>query len=86
MTKHNPNDWVEAVIAAGWGDIARTGLDALAPLGPLGAQLVWISQPLLGLFVQRDLLSGLAEALESPDGLADIRARLDADAHAEHDD
>jgi len=77
MTEHNLNAWVQAAKARGWGDFARLGLDAFAPLGPLGAQLVWISQPFLSLFVRREGLAGLAEALETPEGLEALREQLD---------
>lgn len=77
--KDNHPDWVQAAKAHGWADIARSGLDALAPLGPLGAQLVWISQPVLGLFLRRDWLAELAEALETPEGLDALRAQLEDD-------
>lgn len=72
-------DWVDIARAQGWADIARTGLDAFAPLGPLGAQFVWITQPVLGLFWGHDRLSQLAKTLETPEALAALRARLDGD-------
>jgi hypothetical protein len=80
MNDNKQPGWLEAAKAHGWSDIARAGLDALAPLGPLGAQLVWVSQPVLGLFVRRDRLASLAEALETPEGLAALRRRLDDEA------
>ena len=77
MTEHNLSVWIQAAKARGWDDFARLGLDALAPLGPLGAQLVWISQPFLSLFVRREGLASLAEALETPEGLEALRRQLD---------
>lgn len=78
MKEHNLNAWVQAAKARGWGDFARLGVDALAPLGPLGAQLVWVSQPFLSLFVGKDGLATLAEALETPEGLNALRGQLEA--------
>lgn len=53
-------------------------LDALAPLGPLGAQILWIFQPVGGLFGSRGSIGRLAEALEEPGGIDRLREQLDA--------
>ena len=77
MTEHNLHGWVRVAKERGWGDFARLGLDALAPLAPLGAQFVWISQPFLSLFVRREGLTSLAESLETQDGLETLRGLFD---------
>lgn len=77
MMPEDGHDWILAARTRGWGDILRAAIDALEPLGPLGAQLIWVSQPLLGLVVGRGLLAGLAAALETPDELAALRETLD---------
>ncbi len=51
-------------------------LDAGAPLAPLGAHLLWIAQPTLGLFVPRDDVAALARVLEQPGGLEQVRHHL----------
>lgn len=79
MMEDKRRDWIEVAKAHGWADLARAGLDAFAPLGPLGAQFVWVTQPALGLLWGQDRLTALAETLESPDRLAALRARLDDD-------
>ncbi len=69
---------IDSIKARGWSSIAITLIDALAPLGIIGAQMVYIAQPAARAFgVPGDLLAGLAGALEHPDELARIRAELD---------
>jgi hypothetical protein len=51
-------------------------LDAAEPLGPLGAQLLWIAQPTLGLLVPRDEIASLARLIEAPGGVAWVREQL----------
>ncbi|MFO7323221.1 MAG: hypothetical protein DIU68_015945 [Chloroflexota bacterium] len=80
MTQDNNPAWLDAARARGWGDILRTVLDALEPLGPFGAQLVWASQPVLGLFFGRETVAGLATALETPGELDALRAALEGTA------
>jgi hypothetical protein len=79
MTGYEDHDWIRAAKAHGWGDLLGVALDALAPLGPLGAQLVWTAQPALGLFVRRDTLVSLARSLEAPGGIEALRRVLEDD-------
>ncbi|MBI5957955.1 MAG: hypothetical protein HY866_04420 [Chloroflexi bacterium] len=51
-------------------------LDLLEPLGPLGAQVLWIAQPTLALFVPRDEVASLAQLIEAPGGVAWLREQL----------
>ncbi|MBN1202922.1 MAG: hypothetical protein JXJ20_13820 [Anaerolineae bacterium] len=53
-----------------------TLLAAVEPLGPLGAQMLWIAQPTLGLFVPREDVAALARLLEAPEGMAWVREQL----------
>lgn len=69
--------WIQEVKARGWADALRTALDALEPLGVLGAQMLWIAQPAAGLIGGRQIVAGLAQALEDPDGINELRALLD---------
>ena len=48
--------WIEAAKARGLTGVLATALDALEPLGPLGAQLVYAAQPVLGLWLPREAL------------------------------
>jgi len=69
--------WIESVRARGLGNVLSVALDVLEPLGPLGAQLLWAAGPVLGLFVSRETLSGLADALEEPGGIERLREQLE---------
>lgn len=51
-------------------------LDVLEPLGPLGAQMLWVAQPTLGLFVPREDVHSLARLIEAPGGIAWLRDQL----------
>jgi hypothetical protein len=70
-------DWVEAAKTRGLDDALGVALDALEPLGPLGAQLLWVLQPALGLFIARATVSDIAQALEAPGGIERIREQLE---------
>ncbi len=48
-------------------------LDVAGPLGPLGAQALWVAQPVLGLMLPPDQIDGLARVLESPAGIDWLR-------------
>lgn len=61
-------------------------LNALEPIAPLGAQVLWILQPTAGLIGGKGVRSAVADfaqALETPDGIASLRAEL---AQGEHDE
>jgi hypothetical protein len=79
MTTNLEPQWIQQVKARKLGGVVSVALDALAPLGPLGAQLVYVAQPALGLFIAHDALTELAQSLEEPDGIARLRALLDED-------
>lgn len=62
--------------AAGLHDLVGGLLDAAQPLGPLGAQMLWIAQPALGLVVSGSSIHDLAQVLDDPAGVAWLRAEL----------
>jgi hypothetical protein len=68
--------WSASLRAMGLDGLAGTLLDAVEPLGPLGAQLLWVAQPTLGLVMPSDEIDGLARLLDEPDGFAWLRAEL----------
>jgi hypothetical protein len=74
-----PPSWIRQIRARGLGPTVHTALDVLEPLGPLGAQMVWIVQPVFGLFVSAEALADLACALEEPGGIDRLREYLDND-------
>lgn len=69
--------WVDEVKARGLGDALSIALDALEPLGPLGAQALFIAQPFAGLFGAAGAVGDLAQALEEPGGVEALRRLLD---------
>lgn len=70
-------DWITAVKARGLGDALRLALDIIEPLGPLGAQMLYIAGPLGALFGAGPALTAIAEALEEPGGIDRVRRLLD---------
>ncbi|MDX2161915.1 MAG: hypothetical protein SF162_11370 [bacterium] len=72
--------WLRRAKAHGWGRTLALLIDAAEPLGALGAQMLYVSQPVFGLFGLGRMIGGIAEALETPEGIAALRAALD-----EHD-
>ena len=71
-----PPDWVRELRARGWVRPLLALLDALEPLGPLGAGALWIAQPALGTLISRRVLAYIAEALETPEGIETLRCAL----------
>ena len=81
--------WSERLHARGLNGAASALLDAVEPLGPFGAQMLWIAQPALALMAPRDEIASLARLLETPGGIAWLRGRLsgaDADDEESHHD
>jgi hypothetical protein len=71
------SEWIRAAKARGLGDVLSVALDVLEPLGLLGAQVLWVLQPALGIFGMREAVGDLAEALEEPGGVERLRQQLD---------
>lgn len=70
-------NWIQEVNRRGLAGPVRMALDVLEPLGPVGAQLLWVAQPVSGLVGARELIGGLAEALDEPGGVERLRDLLD---------
>lgn len=68
--------WSARVHSAGLEGVVGALLDASEPLGPLGAQVLWVAQPALGLIMAHDEIDGFARVLEDPSGIAWLRAEL----------
>jgi hypothetical protein len=58
-------------------EMIDVALDALEPLSVFGAQLLWIAQPTLSLFIDQERITGWAELLEDPRHFAQWRETLD---------
>jgi hypothetical protein len=77
--------WSLRLRAAHLDGMIGTLLDAAEPLGPLGAQVLWVAQPTFGLFGRRDDIASLARLLETPEGWAWLRDQLAGpDGEREH--
>jgi hypothetical protein len=75
--QNDPPEWVQGVKARGLGGALGVALDVLEPLGPLGAQVMYIAQPLLGVFLPRGVVGDIAHSLESPGGVEQLRKQLE---------
>jgi hypothetical protein len=73
----NEADWIQQAKSRGFGGALRLMLDALEPVGPLAAQLIWVAQPTLRLFGTGEIWGHIAHALEEPGGIDRLRALLD---------
>ena len=76
-------DWVQQAKARGLAVPLRVLLDALEPLGPVGAQLLYIAQPAASLWGGAQMVGHIAAALEQPEGVEHLRQLLD-DTPGEH--
>ncbi|MCD4684470.1 MAG: hypothetical protein K8S97_00850 [Anaerolineae bacterium] len=83
--------WAQKLHAARLHGFVTGLLDVCEPLGPLGAQLLWIAQPVAGVFAPREDIGALARILDAPGGVAWMREQLDtvhtdgASGSAEHE-
>lgn len=75
----NEHEWIEQVRIRNLNGILGIALDIIEPLGPLGAQLLWIAQPVMGLLGAHNLVGEIARMVETPEGIAQLRQMLDED-------
>jgi hypothetical protein len=59
-------NWQQRAEQAGLGDVSSAVMEALQPLAPLAAQLLWVAQPTFGLIGRGAAIGALAEMLEHP--------------------
>ena len=59
-------DWANTLHRWGLTNFAATLLEAMGPLSLFGAQMVYLTQPVLTTFVPADRLNALADLLEDP--------------------
>jgi hypothetical protein len=74
--EHRVAGWSARLRSMGLNDVVGALLDAAEPFGPLGAQMLWVAQPALGLFMASDEVDGLARVLDDPLGMAWLRSEL----------
>ncbi len=72
-----PPEWVTQMQARGLGDVLGLALDVLEPLGVLGAQLIWVAEPVLGVWFNRDTVRSIAQTLETPGEVEHIKHFLE---------
>lgn len=68
--------WRQRLEQLGLGAVVDAVLIAMTPIAPIGAQLLYISQPMLTVFVERDSVTRWAKLLEEPNGLNWLRQNL----------
>jgi hypothetical protein len=73
---HRLARWSRRLRVARLDGLVGALLEAAGPLSPLGAQLLWIAQPTLGLFAPREDIVLLARLLDDPDGMTWLREQL----------
>ncbi|HLV37444.1 MAG TPA: hypothetical protein VKY59_20160 [Spirillospora sp.] len=71
------SDWIQQAKVRGFAAPLRILLDVLEPLGPLGAQVLYVAQPVSRVLGASEAVRHLAEALEEPGGIDRLRERLD---------
>ena len=65
--RHIWGKWARALHHWGLNGFAAWVLETTAPLHVIGAQFVYVGQPLMGVFWPQDQTQALAEVLEQPD-------------------
>lgn len=68
--------WGAQLHAWGLDGLAAALLEAAEPLSPLGAQVLYVAQPTLGVFFPTEAVDRWARALEDPATVAWLRTRL----------
>jgi len=69
--------WLEVIKGRGWQNPTHLLLDVLEPMAALVGQMLWLVQPIAGIFGSSNELRDLAEILDKPDGIALLHQQLD---------
>jgi len=64
--QENRKKWIESLYNLRLQNLTATFLEALGPVNLLGAQLIYISQPVLSSFISKDQSQDFATILEDP--------------------
>lgn len=68
--------WIKAAKARGWDSGLLLLMDVIEPISPLAGQMLWVVQPIAGVFGAHEAIRELAESLDSPEGLKQLREKL----------
>lgn len=77
MNEHEDYEWIHSVKQTGLGDFLYMAVKVLAPLGPIGAQLLFVAEPLAGLAFDRKIIRDIANALEEPEHIKHLQEQLE---------
>ena len=64
--QENREKWIKTLYNLRLQNLTATFLEALGPMNLLGAQLVYLSQPVLSPFISKDQSQDFAKILEDP--------------------
>jgi hypothetical protein len=64
--QNNREKWIETLYKMRLSNLTATILEALGPMNILGAQLVYLTQPVLSSFFNSDQSEDIAKILEDP--------------------
>ncbi len=68
---------VSTLTDKGWQGPALVGLEILRPFSFIGGQILWVLQPILGIFTSSELIGQAALLLEEPEAVDQLIAQLD---------
>ena len=60
-------DWADTIHRWGVGNLLATLLDATGPLNSIGAQVIYLGQPVLNTILPEDQVNAFANLLEDPE-------------------
>lgn len=72
----NKENWIKTLYKLQLHHLTATILEALGPINLLGAQLVYISQPVLSPLISQEQSDDIARILEDPSETADFITAL----------
>ena len=76
--KHTPASfkWVDSLKARGFAGAFTVILDVIEPFAPIAAQMMHVVHPVSGAFGMRQMVGDLAQLLDTPDGIDQLRDQL----------
>jgi len=77
MSENDTHAWIQAAHRRKLTGAVRLTLTVLEPLGVLGAQFLYIAQPMAAIFGAQHAFGDIARALEEPDGVRRLLDSLD---------